>query len=120
MDPRALSMDVRGTAAGTVPLTKRSGRTVRGRIAPLVVLAVAAALTGLALARLDPVYRQVPGVYFSWQLTPALLDVRHEASELWSELAGDQPDDAVRVTRRKEAAGAGLKRALEGSPTLRR
>jgi hypothetical protein len=40
-------------------------------------------MVALALARLDPVYRQVPGVYASWQLQPLALEARYELPWLW-------------------------------------
>ncbi|MGH3015824.1 MAG: hypothetical protein ACRDNN_12825 [Gaiellaceae bacterium] len=71
-------MTERGLAAESAPLTRRSGRAFSGRVAPLVVAGVAVALVAAAATRLDPVYRQVPGVYASWQLMPLPLEVRYE------------------------------------------
>ena len=67
-----------GSAAGSTPLTRRSGRGLRGHATPLVVAGVAVLMVVLAVARLDPVYDKVPGVFRSWQLMPLPLEVRYE------------------------------------------
>ncbi|MGH3021597.1 MAG: hypothetical protein ACRDNR_15775, partial [Gaiellaceae bacterium] len=81
-------MTERGLAAESAPLTRRSGRAFSGRVAPLVVAGVAVALVAAAATRLDPVYRQVPGVYASWQLMPLPLEVRYELDGVRQGLTG--------------------------------
>src|SRR5262245_58740743 len=83
------------TAAGRAPLTKRSRRGLRGQATPLVVVGVAMAMVVLAVARLDPVYDEVPGVFRSSQLLPLPLELRYE-------LAGVRRDFDDKTTAEQE------------------
>ena len=106
-------MDVRGTAAGTSRLTKRSGRTLGGRVAPLAAVGVGIALIALALARLDPVYHQVPGVFNSGQLVPIGLDLRRDFAGVKEDLTEGAPEVARPSSALEGPAVAGLTAALE-------
>ena len=80
-----------GSAAGSTPLTRRSGRGLGGTVAPLVVAGVAVVMVVLAVARLDPVYDKVPGVFRSWQLMPLPLEVRYELADVRRDFGDKTP-----------------------------
>jgi len=101
-----------GLAAESGPRTRRSGRAFGGRVAPLVVAAIAVALVVLAATRLDPVYRQVPGVYASWQLMPLPLEVRYELDSVRRGFTGTPAAEEQRDTRQEAADVARLSGAL--------
>ncbi len=57
-------------------------------------------MTVLAIARLDPVYEGVPGVYRSWQLVPLPLEVRHEVVAVRRGFGDTSPAEEARQQRR--------------------
>lgn len=79
------------STAGSAPLTRRSGRGLGGTVAPLVVAGVAVVMVVLAVARLDPVYDKVPGVFRSWQLMPLPLEVRYELADVRRDFGDKTP-----------------------------
>ena len=66
----------------------------------------------LAATRLDPVYRQVPGVYASWQLMPLPLEVRYELDSVRRGFTGTPAAEEQRDTRQEAADVARLSGAL--------
>jgi hypothetical protein len=70
-------------------------------------------MVALALARLDPVYRQVPGVYASWQLQPLALEARYELPWLWRGLRNETVEGERRANRLEARNVANLTAALE-------
>ena len=91
-----------GSAAGSTPLTRRSGRGLRGHATPLVVAGVAVLMVVLAVARLDPVYDKVPGVFRSWQLMPLPLEVRYELAGVRRDFGDKTPAEEH---QKEEATG---------------
>jgi hypothetical protein len=70
-------------------------------------------MVALALARLDPVYRQVPGVYASWQLQPLALEARYELPWVWRGLRNETVEGEQRANRREARNVGDLTAALE-------
>src|SRR6266536_447278 len=58
-------------------LTRRASRSLAGRAAPLVVLALGGLFVFAALNRLDAIYADDPGVFRSQQLAPKPIEVAH-------------------------------------------
>jgi hypothetical protein len=58
-------------------LTKRASRSLAGRVAPVVVLALGGLFVFGALNRLDAIYADDPGVFRSQQLAPKPIEVAH-------------------------------------------
>ena len=106
-------MTAGGPAAGKAPLTRPSGRGLGDWVVLLLVPGIAAAMIVLALARLDPVYRQVPGVYTSWQLLPLALEARYEVGTAWRGFSGT-PREQERATTRQETRDLALLQGILG------
>jgi hypothetical protein len=70
-------------------------------------------MVAVALARLDPVYRQVPGVYASWQLQPLALEARYELPWVWRGLRNETVEGEQRANRREARNVGDLTAALE-------
>jgi hypothetical protein len=64
-------------AAGAQRLTERARRSLAGRFAPIVVLALGCLFVGIALDRLDTIYDGDPGVFHSRQIAPKPLEITH-------------------------------------------